>query len=386
MGTHLASHPNTLAALVVACVLAVVAPVHAQTFSELERTAAEAPEDLVTWAGPLLTDCRARAGAAERQCVASRRRAAASQLRGTYIVDLPAAGRASVSPYEAHNNGFRIRFPGLAFTRPGTPGVVSTAPFVRGAMSPHLLAEGFAPVSREAAGRFRAGNAITNLRVRVVFRVGADWVDAAATDPARGFGVTLEVLGAQVYNEQTGSVLADSRFSPSVGGGAPMLMSRLVLWNRESRGEAVWLAPNGETVLFHTRIEPVANQPGTLETTVFTTHAASPVEVVRFVAPCCSATVDLAPHGAGVLMIITEVASTRGSTGRGRVLFLRWVAEQNRFEIAARWEGDNRSEPPAWLRDPAAIPESSSGAVTEPVAPTPSETPSSTGPAADVPS
>src|SRR5690348_16752363 len=98
-------------------------PALAQSFSELERSATEVPEDVATWAAPLLTDCRNGSAAAKRQCVQARRRDAAALLRGTYVVDLPGRTRASVAPYEAHNGGFRIRMPGLAFTRQGAPGV-----------------------------------------------------------------------------------------------------------------------------------------------------------------------------------------------------------------------------------------------------------------------
>lgn len=353
-------HLRTVLALI--ALTALLTPVgrpglaHAQTFSELARDAVEVPEDVASWAAPLLVDCRGRSAAAERQCAQGRSRATAAQLRGTYVLDVAGRGRVSIAPYEAHNGGFRVRLPGLVFARPAG-GLVATGRVTEGLLAPQVLAEGFVRVSREAAGRFVATNALDKLRVRVVFRVGEHFTDAAAIDRARGYGVTLEVLGAQVYNEDTGTVLADSLARGNVpGAGSAMLMGRTVLWSRAAREEAAWLAPTGETVLFHTRIEPVADQPGTLSTTVLATYDGAPMEIVRFVAPCCTAAVDLRPHGPGVLMIITEVASQGASAGRGRVLFLAWRPD-HRFEIAARWEGDNRSAPPAWLRDPSAVPD-----------------------------
>lgn len=347
-------------ALVLACVP--VSAALAQTrFSEAEARARPVE---VTEAGfadavaPLLADCRtAGSASAIRSCVTGRRRTGRTQLRATYLLELPGASHLRFGSYEAASGGFRIALEGLVLRRASAPGVLATAPTLGGRLPHgHVAKLGFARVASADAAPWLATHAPSDFEIRLLVRIGDDFADEAAPDPAARYGVRIEVLGMQIYGVRSGDVLVDT-YADLLPPPLARLEERTRLFAHDATHEGLFLASEGTEVVLDAAL--LERSPGETAThaALIQTVGATRTELLRMTAPCCTASIDVRRHGpTKILAILTEQAPAPGAPGRGRVVLFTWNREAARFENAAEWEGANGSAPPAWVLDPGVDP------------------------------
>ncbi|MCA9614052.1 MAG: hypothetical protein H6722_22645 [Sandaracinus sp.] len=320
-------------------------PAEAQrSFAQVADRASEIPGDWQRFVAPLFERCEGREA---RACEARRRRDERTLRTGTWLISVPAAGLVEVGPYEFVREGFVVRVPDLVLRTPN--GWLTTAAPEDGVLPVNVLAERFFVVPPDRAERFFGRNDPSRLRLRAVIRMGRAWTAGAQR------GVTISVDAIQVYNESTGDVLVDSLSDTAAPpGGAERLAGRMQVWDNTQLREARWRAPDGTPVLFSMRVERGEGE--TKIPVLLETRGVVANEVVRFMAPCCDASLALIPRGeAGVLVIFTERRPSADNPGRGHVLLLEW--RQGRFVERARWEGSNAEAPPSWVTDPnAAVP------------------------------
>lgn len=329
---------------------------HAQPrFSELERAATEVPAELGAWAAPLLVDCRGRAPAEARRCLASRRSQRTALARRSFYVELPPETHVVVGPYEPTAGGFHVRVPGFAFEGPDGRGRLSTRPFVSGSMPEHRLGEGFVAVPRERAAAFVAANEPASLVLRLVFRLGDEWEDASRPGSPDGYGVTMTVLGLQVFHSSSGQVLVDTTRTEALPPFPARLDGRAPIWTETSARDVAYATPDGRILVLAGRVSPSLGPDGAREAVLLLARGGEVSELLRFSAPCCSATIDARPLGdERVLAILTERASTETSPGRGEAVLLVWDRDASTLVARARWSGANGESPPAWVTDPTA--------------------------------